>query len=144
MQPNNNNGGFWYHLSIRIKQRRFQVIILCLSTPACLSVSLGVHFCLFVILFTIFCETLYLQSHVSFVCEKNNQGPREFTFEAVLDGLNYKKIWKRTSSWGVCDGSWTGVPQWRRCVELWTTRYIIEIFSLTIIVEDFGIICQSE
>jgi len=45
-------------------------LVPCLSTPACVSVSLGERFCLFVILFTIFSQTLYLQSHVSFVCEK--------------------------------------------------------------------------
>jgi len=50
-----------------------------------------------VILFTIFCQTLYLQSHVSFVCEKNffRVLAREFTFEVVLDGLKYEEDLKK-------------------------------------------------
>jgi len=51
MPHKSNVGAFWHHLSIVIKQRRFQVI------------------------------NLFF---------KPFQGPREFTFEAILDGLKYK------------------------------------------------------
>jgi len=55
------------------------------------------------------------------------QGPREFTFEAVLDGLNYKEVLKkniflRCLWWKL---NWSGTLI--RFIELWTTRYIIEI-----------------
>jgi len=96
----------WLHLSILIKQRRFQVINLFPSAPVCLSVCLGVRFCFFVILFTLFCQTLYLQIHLSFLSKLFRVQE-----SAPLRLCTRRALGRKASSLGVCDGCLRGLLQ---------------------------------
>jgi len=71
---------------------------------------------------------VFTNSLIFFV--KTFQSPREFTFEAILDGLKYKgdlkkNIFLRCLRWML---NWAVALA--GFIELWTTRYIFEIYSI--------------
>jgi len=102
-------------------------LLIFVSVLLCLSVSLGVQFAtLWFYLQCFFKHCIYKFMYLLFL-KKFFQGPREFTVEAVLDRLNYKEdlkknIFLRCLWWKL---NWAGTLV--HFIELWTTRYIIEI-----------------
>jgi len=125
------------------KNRKGSKLLIFVSLLLSVSLLCWVYFLLFGIFIDSFLSNIaFTNLFIQGFFVKTFQGPREFTFEAVLDGLNYKEdlkknIFLRCLWWKL---NWAAALA--HFIELWRTRYILEIFSLTIIVEDFGIICQ--
>jgi len=77
--------------SIKINQRRLQVINLCLSIFVCFSVSVVVGFFLVGdFIYSFLSNIVFANSFIFFVLVKIIQVQREITFKAIPDGLKYK------------------------------------------------------